>query len=92
MRTLDQVGIRELRQNLSVYLRRVRSGESLEVTDRGISVALLVPLEDRSSPLELLALAGRATLPRQDLTDLAPPAGASSNTLSRALDEERAER
>jgi prevent-host-death family protein len=32
---MDRVGVRELRQNLSVYLRRVARGESLEVTERG---------------------------------------------------------
>ena len=34
-----RVGIRELRQNLSVYLERVKAGESLEVTDHGQAVA-----------------------------------------------------
>ncbi|HXI18655.1 MAG TPA: type II toxin-antitoxin system prevent-host-death family antitoxin [Chloroflexota bacterium] len=38
------VGVRELRQNLSVYLRRVEAGETLRVTDRGRPVALLGPL------------------------------------------------
>ena len=28
-----QVGVRELRQNLSVHLRKVRAGETLEVTE-----------------------------------------------------------
>ena len=40
----DRVGVRELRQNLSVYLARVIAGERLEVTDRGNPVALLVPI------------------------------------------------
>ena len=39
-----QVGVRELRQNLSVYLRRVEAGETLEVTEHGHSVARLTPL------------------------------------------------
>jgi prevent-host-death family protein len=38
------VGVRELRQNLSVYLRRVARGESFVVTDRREPVAELVPL------------------------------------------------
>ena len=41
---MDRVGVRELRQNLSVYLRRVRRGEALEVTDRGQPVAVLQPI------------------------------------------------
>jgi prevent-host-death family protein len=41
---MDRVGVRELRQNLSVYLRRVRRGETLEVTERGQPVAVLRPI------------------------------------------------
>ena len=40
----DTVGVRELRQNLSVYLRRVKAGERLVVTERNVAVAELVPL------------------------------------------------
>jgi prevent-host-death family protein len=42
------VGVRELRQNLSVYLRRVAEGERFVVTDRREPVAELVPLADES--------------------------------------------
>jgi prevent-host-death family protein len=38
-----RVGVRELRQNLSVYLDRVKEGEVLEVTEHGHAVALLTP-------------------------------------------------
>jgi len=41
---IGRVGVRELRQNLSVSLERVVAGESLEVTDRGRAVAMFVPL------------------------------------------------
>ena len=37
------VGVRELRQNLSRYLERVKRGETLTVTERGHEVARLVP-------------------------------------------------
>ena len=37
------VGVRELRQNLSKHLERVKRGETLTVTDRGREVAKLVP-------------------------------------------------
>jgi prevent-host-death family protein len=40
------VGVRELRQNLSVYLRRVARGERFVVTDRREPVAELVPLRE----------------------------------------------
>ncbi len=35
--------MRELRQHASRYLARVATGETIEVTDRGRAVALLVP-------------------------------------------------
>lgn len=68
-----QVGVRELRQNLSVHLARVKKGERLEVTERGQPVALLVPLPAGESALERLVAEGRATRPTRDLLDLGPP-------------------
>jgi prevent-host-death family protein len=40
-----EVGIRELRADLSRLLKRVRDGEEIVVTDRGKAVARLVPLD-----------------------------------------------
>jgi prevent-host-death family protein len=40
-----EVGIRELRADLSRWVRRVREGEELVVTDRGKAVARLVPVD-----------------------------------------------
>lgn len=87
-----QVGIRELRQNLSVYLRRIAQGERLEVTDRGRPVALLVPVRPEMSPIERLVAEGRATMPVGDLLDLPLPKGEPAMDVLEALDEERAER
>lgn len=86
------VGVRELRQNLSKYLRRVARGETLEVTDRGRAVAVLAPLPQPSSPLEQLLASGRVVRPEEDLMALLPPRGRISTRLSEALLEERAER
>ncbi|MDE3103227.1 MAG: type II toxin-antitoxin system prevent-host-death family antitoxin [Chloroflexota bacterium] len=38
-----RVGVRELKNELSAYLRRVNGGESVVVTDHGRPVARLVP-------------------------------------------------
>ena len=38
------VGVRELRQNLSVYLARVKKGQALTVTEHGRAVAELRPV------------------------------------------------
>ena len=39
------VGIRELRADLSRWVRRVGAGEEIVVTDRGKAVARLVPVD-----------------------------------------------
>ena len=39
-----EVGIRELRAQLSRWVRRVQEGEEVLVTDRGVPVARLVPV------------------------------------------------
>jgi prevent-host-death family protein len=64
------VGIRELRQNLSRYVERVKDGETLTVTERGREVARLVPSHPDVSP-GYLRLAERfgATIPKGDLVE-----------------------
>ncbi len=88
----NQVGIRDLRQNLSVYLRRVEAGETLEVSDRGKAVALLTPLPQSTSVLDRLIAEGRATAAVGDLLDLGLPAGKVSRSLTDALEADRKER
>jgi len=39
----DSVGVRDLKASLSAYLRRVRDGESLTVTDHGQPIARIIP-------------------------------------------------
>ena len=65
---MERVGVRELRQNLSVYLRRVRSGESLEVTERGRPVAVLQPITTDDA---VAALAARGLAIRRGAGNLA---------------------
>lgn len=62
-----QVGVRELRQNLSVYLDRVKEGERLEVTEHGRPVALLVPLPPENDALERMIADGRVIPATGDL-------------------------
>ncbi len=87
-----RVGIRELRQNLSVYVRRIRRGERFEVTERGRPVALLVPLAGAASPLAKLVASGRARMPDGDLLDLPPLAGEPSTEAGEALIADREDR
>jgi prevent-host-death family protein len=49
------VSVRQLKNGLSSYLRRVTRGERLVVTDRGRPIAELAPISDeRLSPEQLL--------------------------------------
>lgn len=67
-----RVGVRELRQNLSVYLDRVKGGETLDVTEHGHLVAQLVPAHPRSV-LEQMVADGRITPAKGRLEELPPP-------------------
>jgi prevent-host-death family protein len=69
---MTRVGIRELRQRASELLRRVESGETIEVTDRGRPVALLTPVPE-GEPLERLRAAGEVSRPVGDLFELPAP-------------------
>lgn len=59
----EAVGVRELRQNLSVYLDRVKRGESLTVTEHRQVVAILQPASAAVDAVERLISEGLATRP-----------------------------
>ena len=71
----ERVGIRELRQNLSVYIRGVREeGRAYEVTEHGEPVARLVPLEGSSlSTWDRLIAEGKITPAAEPWSSLPPP-------------------
>jgi prevent-host-death family protein len=69
---MTRVGVRELRQRASELLRLVERGETIEITDRGRPVALLVPLPD-GSPLDRLRQCGDIEPASGDIDDLPPP-------------------
>ena len=93
------VGVRELKNRLSEYLRMVRRGEEILVTDRGEPVAELRQPSSASytaayPELERRARAGRVRLGAPNRSDLYPPLPSSvaPGTARRLLDEERGER
>jgi prevent-host-death family protein len=53
---MGTVGIRQLRDRLSHYLRRVKTGERLVVTERGKSVAVLSPPAEKATHQRLDAM------------------------------------
>ncbi len=54
------VGIRDFKAHLSLHLSRVRSGETITITDRGKPVAQVVPIGDEDA-LERLIAQGKVT-------------------------------
>jgi len=56
---MTRIGVRELRQHASRYLRMVKSGETVEVTERGQLVALLSPPSPGAAARDLLVARGR---------------------------------
>jgi prevent-host-death family protein len=86
----DTVGVRELRQNLSKYLDRVKAGEDLIVTERGRAVARLVP--STSNAYAELASRFGATVPVERLEAIAArlsPPRAPAGTTDAFLAEDR---
>lgn len=89
--------MRELRQNLSVYLRRIRDGEAFTVTERGTPVARLVALPAKQeSVLDRLIAEGTARPPlRSGGLDVLPPplpADPDAPSMQEILDELREDR
>lgn len=87
----ENVGVAELRQNLSVYLRKIAAGERFVVTDRNRPVAMLGPVPSAESRLDQLIAEGkvkppkrRGPLPKPMKMDLGDP-----EALTRALEEVR---
>lgn len=86
------IGIRELRQNASRYLRLVEERrEPIEITDRGRPVALLTPLP-QGSRIEQLRASGRMRPAVRPWSDLPPPIEVKpgEKTPSEILEEMRA--
>jgi prevent-host-death family protein len=92
-----ETGIRNLRDNLSLYIRRIEMGEHILVTSHGRVVAELVPpatnRQVRTSRFEQLVAAGVITPPAEggdpleDCPEIRLPAG----TAAALIDSDRGE-
>jgi antitoxin (DNA-binding transcriptional repressor) of toxin-antitoxin stability system len=86
----SRIGIRELRDTLTATIRRVRNGETLEVTHDGVPVAILAPV--RKDRTERLVAGGDVTPP----TPLGEPLRrfpvTGELTAAEAIEDDRAER
>ena len=87
-----RAGVRELRQNLSAYLDRVKAGETLEVTEHGHPVARLTPNPPkRLSIIDQMIADGRITPARGDRRNLPYPPSIPGRPLSEIFQEMRDE-
>jgi len=90
---MTRIGVRELRQHASRYLEMVKSGETIEVTERGKLVALLVSPTPGETARDHLVAMGRlipAAVPWRLPSRRTLPAG--DQTASETLAELREER
>ena len=90
---MTRIGVRELRQHASRYLDVVKRGGTVEVTERGLLVALLVPPSSASSARDRLVVSGRLSPARAPFR--VPPRRAlarKKRTASETLADLRAER
>lgn len=90
------IGSRELKNRLGTYLRWVRDGATLVVTDRGRPVAELRPLSSETSSLEqrleALAARGNLTLPTRSELPAFEALDLGGSPLSATLLEDRKDR
>ena len=92
----SNVGIRELRQNLSKYVAKVKDGEEFVVTERGQEVARLIPSGIPDDPVLRLAREHGASIPVGDLNEyldrVGPIPSPGPGVLDAILAEQRADR
>ena len=86
---MTTVGVAQLRQNLSEYLRRVERGERLVVTDRNRPVAELGPPPATGDALDRLIAEGRVSRPLRRALPEPLKLDGDPYGLSRALEDVR---
>jgi prevent-host-death family protein len=91
---METIGLRELNQNPSKAVARVRAGASILVTDRGKPILRMVPEVEHPSTLARLVAAGEARAPAEQgipdvIPDLAPDVESLADLLVADRDRER---
>jgi prevent-host-death family protein len=70
----NKIGVREIRQDASIILARVEEGESFIITNRGVPVARLLPVEvDENALIEEMIANGDIIEAEGNLWDLPLP-------------------
>jgi len=56
---METIGIRILKENLSRYMKQVKSGETIIVTDRKKEIAVIMPFEKATKEKKIIQLIQR---------------------------------
>ncbi len=90
---MTRIGVRELRQNASVYLAQVKAGQVVEITERGTLIAVMRAPSPQAATREALIAAGRL-LPARHAFDLPDQriTVTGDTSASQVLDASRGER
>jgi len=88
---MGTVGVKELKNRLTQYLRRTKKGEEVIVTERGTPIALIQPIQTAEKPatreakLAKLAATGLITLPTKKSLRIVRRVKVSGRPLSRTI-------
>ena len=74
---METVGIRELKRNLSEYLRSVKAGKKVVITDRKKEIAVIMPFRKVNDQGKILQLVreGVADWSGENLVECLPKSG-----------------
>ena len=92
---MSTVGVKQLKDHLTEYLRHTKQGEEVIVTERGTPIALIQPIKsaDKAASLEAklarLAAQGAVTLPTQKPLKRVRLVNAGGQPASKAVVEDR---
>lgn len=87
-----QVGVRDAKMHLSKYLKLVKNGEEVILTERGCPIGKIVPIEKKELPLEarlrLLEESGRLEA-KKEPEPIPPPIPVRGKDAQQYLREDR---
>lgn len=92
---MSTVGVKQLKDRLTEYLRHTKQGEEVIVTERGTPIALIQPIKsaDKAASLEAklarLAARGTVTLPTQKPLKRVRLVSVSGKPISKVIVEDR---
>ncbi|CAB1056275.1 hypothetical protein D1BOALGB6SA_1011 [Olavius sp. associated proteobacterium Delta 1] len=88
---MKTVGIRELKRNLSEYLRSVKAGKKVVITDRKKEIAVIVPFQkvDEQGKILQLVREGVADWSGEKIRGMSARIRSKGESVSEAVSEDR---